>query len=260
MSQWQAIPSFPTYVIAKDGTILDSNGEPVDFYMGRANVSEEKHRRVRLKDHRGYPIANSVEDLLEETFPDYQRPAKPIVVAEPVKREKKWVADRNSQARKTAVRHDPKDPSVEWRPIPGFSKYEINAKGDVWSAYSNRLITKKFPKDRLPSYHLYTNNMRKTNRAVQSLIDLAFPELITPKPLKAEKDGKELTVRRNRGRNAWFDIPGFDQYQVSKDGALRYKSNKQILPTVKDGQVRLTRTFTIQELLELTFTEEAEAA
>lgn len=252
------IPSFPGYVFNEDHAILDANGETIQPYMGRANYNEEKHPRVRLRRD-GLPIAVSVEDLLAESIPGYVRPEKLMVVAEPAKRQKKWVADRNSQASRKAEKHDPKDQSVEWRVIPGFSKYEVNAKGDVWSLNAQRLLTKKQPKDRLPAYHLYTDDMRKTNRAVQAVIDLAFPELITPKPIKTEKDGKTLTVRRNRGRNAWFDIPGFDQYQISKDGALRYKSNKQILPTVQDGEVRLTRTFTVEELLEITFTEKEAA-
>lgn len=256
MSGYVQIPSHPRYAITREGDIkwID-NQAPVQQYMGRASIDEEPHRRVRLRNAQHHPVAHSVEDLLAETFPDYVRPEKPVeappVVVEPAKtRVKKYTADRDVKVSKRVYSRDNRK---EWRPVPGFSRYEVSADGELWSSYRQRMMQKTNPKPGVENFHVYTDAGLKTNRSVQALVDLAFPELAKPKPVKEPKQPK----RKLRPKKSWMPVPGFDQYEINKDGSLRYTKNRQNMPTVKNGEVRLTRTFSIQELLDITFSEEA---
>lgn len=228
MSGYVTIPSHPRYAITREGDIkwID-NQAPVQPYMGRATVDEEPHLRVRLRNHLHYPIAHRVEDLLVETFPDYVRPEKPVEVEEqPKPKERKHVPERElKRIRKESNVYTRNNlPDQEFRKIPGFSRYEINKNGDLWSLERHKLI-KVYTNPRGKQYfHVYADTGVKTSRNPQSLIDLAFPELAKPKR-EEWKQSKTLPVYRSK--NDWRHIPGYPRYQAHPDGTIRIAGEKR---------------------------------
>lgn len=149
--------------------------------------------------------------------------------------------------------------SEEWRTLPEFPKYEITADGDV----RNKWTKKKLKEIENKKTGAWSYSLRKkvgsstvnTCRNFWGLVYSAYPELkpaekpVEPKPPKAKRAPR-------RKVDDWSDIPGFPRYQISKDGVLRYKSNKQIIKP-KDGKVTLTTAYPIDSLMQKAFGEAA---
>lgn len=154
----------------------------------------------------------------------------------------------------------------EWRAVPGFKKYLITKDGDLWGRERRKLIHEsENKKTGAFFYHVYGDNGRKTTRNFQSLVDLAFPELVVP---KVEKPKATATIRKNvkRRHETWADIPGFSKYQINTDGTMRYKANKEIMKIKVDPEtgaktIVLPTTHNVDDLMVLTFgSQEQEAA
>jgi len=65
-------------------------------------------------------------------------------------------------------------PPMEWRLIPGFTKYEINNFGEVRKVDTGyRLSLYKYK-----TYSLAANDGRITTKTIHTLMTLTFPELM----------------------------------------------------------------------------------
>jgi hypothetical protein len=115
----------------------------------------------------------------------------------------------------------------EWRQIPGFTRYKINASGDIIGPRGWLL---KECYNKVTDTYFYNVNRDvggKTARSFQSLLDLAFPELAEPKKPKPVPYIKRV---------GWRDIPGFPKHQLHESGEVRYKNGKRrVWPLIDVG-------------------------
>jgi NUMOD4 motif. len=140
----------------------------------------------------------------------------------------------------------------EWRTLPEFPKYEITSDGDVRNRESKKQLNEiENKKTGAWSYSLRRADGFSTCRHYEGLIYSAWPELKpAPKPkVVAPKKPKRAPRRK---ADEWRDIPGFPRYQISKDGILRYKSNKQLIKP-KEGKVTLTTAYPVENLMQAVF-------
>jgi hypothetical protein len=220
MQEYAVIPSFPDYEIDVRGNIRHKGTDNhVDQYLGRANFNEEKHPRVRLRRN-NFPIANSVEELLHETYPHLipkeDEPA-PVVVK---KKAPKRYGKRKS-IRKPAGRAKPyvDDLGPEWKTIPGFQRYKINREGQVINRRTKALLTLRSSNKNSPNYSLLDNAGETKARHPERLLQLAFKDY-EPKNLR------KSAVYAPAGE--WAIIPNRTKYEIHKDGTVRRTSRHRV--------------------------------
>lgn len=146
--------------------------------------------------------------------------------------------------------------SEEWRVLPEFTNYEITSDGDVRNRWSHAKLKELQNKNTGAwAYSLRRTNGITTTRNFWGLVYSAWPEL---KPEEKPVEPKPPKVKRapRRKPDEWSDIPGFPRYQISKDGALRYRSNKQHIKP-KEGRVILTTSYSVDDLMSTVFGEAA---
>lgn len=238
MSELKTIPSNPRYKITREGdVVLDTvDRSTLTPYLGRGNVQDEKHLRVRLRDHRNYPIAIAVEDLLAETFPDYVRPDRNVPVEEveeDAKPKKKYqrLTDREvvAKTRKQGITYSEEElKGKEFRAIPGFPGYKITADGILYGTEKGLYLRPSVTKAGSKTYHLYGEGRVKTTRTAQGLADLAFPELAKEQP----KDKRFATSNQPpvyKPKGDWRIIPGFPSHRIHADGVVKYATQRHLI-------------------------------
>ncbi len=143
----------------------------------------------------------------------------------------------------------------EWRTLPEFPKYEITSDGDVRNRETWKQLNEiENKKTGAYSYSLRRNDGSSTCRHYEGLIYSAWPELKpAPKTVKPKVKVKRAPRRK---MDDWRDIPGFPRYQISKDGILRYKSNKQLIKP-KEGRVTLTTSYPVEHIMIAAFGDAA---
>lgn len=99
--------------------------------------------------------------------------------------------------------------NVEWRPLPGFPKYEITEDGEVRNRDS-KVVLKEIENKNTGAYsyclHIGWGNVT-THRNYQGLIYSAYPELLCD----------------------WRDIPGVEGYMFNREGEVMGKRNWEVL-------------------------------
>lgn len=71
---------------------------------------------------------------------------------------------------------------MEWRVIPGFSKYEINNMGEVRKVDTHYRLSLY----RYKTYSLAANDGHITTRSIHTLLSLTFPKLMGKAETKKE--------------------------------------------------------------------------
>jgi len=229
MSEWKVIPSFPDYEMSLDGDIreVDPKGTWVDQYMGRAHFEEEKHPRVRLRRD-GLPIANSVEELLYETYPHLKPKAEdpePVKVVKVVKPRRV----RKRRPKRNAGRATPyvDDLGPEWASIPGFMRYKINREGQVINRRSKQLLKLRVSSKGSPHFSLNDNDGLNVCRHPDTLLGLAFPDMLS------ERKIRKSAVMHKPGE--WRPIPNRTKYEIHASGDVRLVSRHRV-KTLEDEQ------------------------
>jgi hypothetical protein len=144
----------------------------------------------------------------------------------------------------------------EWRTLPEFPKYEITSDGDVRNKWTKKIIKESLNKNTgAYAYSLRRADGTTTCRNFWGLIYSAWPELKPEEPPVEPKPERKKRAPR-RKKDEWHDIPGFPRYQISKDGILRYKSNKALIKP-NEGKVTLTTAYTVDSLMTAAFGEAA---
>lgn len=99
-----------------------------------------------------------------------------------------------------------------WSPIPGFTDYEINRCGEVYSLKSEVMMNTDYKPGRGRVVHLYDGG-RSFTRGVRNLVELAFPEYVSV----FAKGGSGLKLDPDK----WITIPGFPNYIVNQMGQIK---------------------------------------
>lgn len=226
MLEWKTIPSFPNYEMSVFGDIREKGTDTwVDQYMGRANFNEEKHARVRLRRD-GLPIANSVQELVYETYPHLipkaEEPEAPVVIRKPP-RVRKLRPRRSSGRAKPFV----DDLGPEWASIPGFQRYKINKKGQLINRRTKSLVALRKSNKGSPNYSLLDDSGETKARHPETLLNLAYPETIVGRKIR------KSAVMHPPGE--YRPIPGRTMYEIHMSGAVRRISRHRVT-TLEDDQ------------------------
>jgi hypothetical protein len=89
-------------------------------------------------------------------------------------------------------------PKVEWRRIPGYPGYQINADGDVRNWETGKILTERyFPFTGAYAHTLWVNG-KSCSRNFKRLLYLAWPELYSD----------------------WRPLPGWPTYLISRNGEV----------------------------------------
>jgi hypothetical protein len=115
----------------------------------------------------------------------------------------------------------------EWRRIPGFNKYLINASGDIIGP-SGWLLKETYNKTAdTYAYGLCRDDGRRTSRSFKSLMKDAWPELEVETRPKVEPHTRAIR------KGEWRTIPTFPLHEIHESGEIRYKkSRKRVYPTI----------------------------
>jgi len=221
MQEWTTIPSFPDYEMADYSAIRHKETKSwVDQYMGRANFEDEKHLRVRLRRD-GLPIANSVQELLYETYPHLipkpEDPA-PVVKIPKAKSRHRWV---RKAPKKPAGRAKPyvDDLGPEWASIPGFSRYKINRESQVINRRTKQLVALRVSQKGSPNYSLLDDAGNAKARHPERLMSMAFKGYV---PTNLRKSA----VYQPAGE--WALIPKRTKYEIHATGEVRRVSRHRV--------------------------------
>ena len=223
MHDWKVIPSFPDYEMNVLGDIRNTGTNSwVDQYLGRANFEDEKHLRVRLRRD-GLPIANSVQELLYETYPHLkpkEEEPEPVVKV----RKKKPKTKRKSQRRPAgAAKPYVDDLGPEWASIPGFQRYKINREGKVINRRSKQLVSLRNSNKGSPNYSLLDNAGVARARHPERLLSMAFRDLTYSSNIR--KPRNSATYRPDA---EWTTIPGRTMYDIHPSGEVRRASRHRV--------------------------------
>ena len=63
---------------------------------------------------------------------------------------------------------------VEWKPVPGFSRYMISERGEVWNTRTARPVAQNPCEKGYPMVHVYDDKSRRRTRKVHVLVASAF--------------------------------------------------------------------------------------
>lgn len=132
---WITIESYPDYQINKDGVVRRKISKAV-VEPKRATIGT--HRPLMRLIIKGVEYRVPHEDLMNEVF-------------------------------------GPADERLEWRPIPGFSFYEMSEDGDIRNIYKKVIARRKH--GTLIRYHLRHDN-KGYSKSQNELFALTFPELV----------------------------------------------------------------------------------
>lgn len=232
MHEWKVIPSFSDYEMNVLGDIRHRATESwVDQYLGRANFHEEKHLRVRLR-REGLPIANSVLELLYETYPHLIPKAdepEPIVEkAKPVRNPNRW---KRKTPKKPAGRAKPyvDDLGPEWKSIPGFSRYKINREGKVINRRSKECLTLRNSNKGSPNYSLMDDHGVSKARHPERLLGMVFKDY-------EHKDLRKSAMYIPKGD--WTQIPSRSLYAIHISGEVRRTTSRHRVTVREDYKGR----------------------
>lgn len=99
---------------------------------------------------------------------------------------------------------------VEWKPVPTFPSYAMNSDGEIKNVRTGKLIAPY-----MQNGYVYVSLFRSGRRYGRSLASV-YSTVYPPR--------REAEVLSD-----WVDIPGFEHYQVSRDGNVRRKTTKRPL-------------------------------
>jgi hypothetical protein len=120
--------------------------------------------------------------------------------------------DGNIRKRKN-ITPDGRDVSGEtWKTLKEFPNYQVTIGGDVRHRESHTVLLESVNRNGIAFYSLYKNK-KSVSRNWKSLVYTTFSEL----------------------HEGWKDVPGFPDYQVSKDGRVRGKLWWRELPSTNSG-------------------------
>lgn len=105
----------------------------------------------------------------------------------------------------------------EWRVIPSFPKYEITKDGDLRNRETHKLLNEAESKTGNWYYSVWGNDGIAYKRSYQSLLYDAWPE------------------------DDWKEIPGFPLYLVNREGEVKSKRFRKLLPRTKSGYYLLRK-------------------
>ncbi|QFP95470.1 HNH endonuclease [Arthrobacter phage Makai] len=221
MHDWKVIPSFPDYEMNVLGDIRHAGTDSwVDQYLGRANFEDEKHLRVRLRRD-GLPIANSVQDLLYETYPHLiPKVEEPEVAVKPRKPKTKRKSKRKPAGAATPYVDDL---GPEWATIPGFQRYKINREGKVINRRSKQLVSLRNSNKGSPNYSLLDNAGVARARHPERLLSLAFRDLTYSTNIRRARNSAAY-----RPDGEWTTIPGRTMYDIHPSGEVRRASRHRV--------------------------------
>lgn len=221
MHDWKVIPSFPNYEMNVLGDIRHAGTDSwVDQYLGRANFEDEKHLRVRLRRD-GLPIANSVQELLYETYP-HLIPVVEVEVKAPKPRKPK-IQRKSKRKPAGAAKPYVDDLGPEWATIPGFQRYKINREGKVINRRSKQLVSLRNSNKGSPNYSLLDNAGVARARHPERLLSMAFRDLTYSSGLRKARDS--ATYRPDA---EWTTIPGRTMYDIHPSGDVRRASRHRV--------------------------------
>lgn len=148
-------------------------------------------------------------------------------VTEPIKgpwkvhlEHKGWEVNPDGHVRKRKnITPDGRDVSGDiWKTLKEFPNYQVNISGDVRHIRTQTVLLETVNHNGIPSYSLSKGN-KTISRSWKGLVYATFPEL----------------------HFGWKDVPGFPNYQVSKDGRVRGKKHWKELPSTNSGVFILRR-------------------
>lgn len=113
---------------------------------------------------------------------------------------------------------------IEWRPIPNFPNYEMNASGDIVNLRTGNTVAPMMQDGR--AYVQLFRSGRRFKRSWRKLISATFPVR------------REAEVFED-----WVEIPGFEDYEIGRSGIVRRASTGRLLRVGTDSgdYVQLTK-------------------